>query len=85
MRSRSRSTTSAANASRASRIAGLAIAAASAATVSPALAAPGDLDPTFGKGGRVTNSDDFSALRFNPDGSPASTIRIGLHITEVGP
>jgi uncharacterized delta-60 repeat protein len=69
------------------------------AAVSPALAAPGDLDPTFGKGGRVivdieddndspaglllqpdgkivvgrsntANTDDFSVLRFNPDGSP---------------
>jgi uncharacterized delta-60 repeat protein len=99
MSSRSRSTTSAANARRASRIARLAIAAGAAATVSPALPAPGDLDPTFGKGGRVivdiendndrpagmhlqpdgkiivgrsneASTDDFSVLRFNPDGSP---------------
>jgi uncharacterized delta-60 repeat protein len=99
MSSRSRSTTSAANARCASRIARLAIAAAAAAAVSPALPAPGDLDPTFGKGGRVivdiendndspagmhlqpdgkiivgrsneANNDDFSVLRFNPDGSP---------------
>jgi uncharacterized delta-60 repeat protein len=99
MSSRSRSTTSAANARRASRIARLAIAAGAAAAVSPALPARGDLDPTFGKGGRVivdiendndspagmhlqpdgkiivgrsntANTDDFSVLRFNPDGSP---------------
>jgi len=90
MRGRSRST---------SRIARLAIAAGAAAAVSPALPAPGDLDPAFGKGGRVivdiendndspagmhlqpdgkiivgrsneANNDDFSVLRFNPDGSP---------------
>jgi uncharacterized delta-60 repeat protein len=99
MSSRSRSATSAAIARRASRIARLAIAAGTAAAVSPALAAPGDLDPTFGKGGRVivdiendndwpagmhlqpdgkivvgrsnsASTDDFSVLRFNPDGSP---------------
>jgi uncharacterized delta-60 repeat protein len=99
MSNRCRPTTSAANARRASRIARLAIAAGAAAAVSPALPAPGDLDPTFGKGGRVivdiendsdwpagmllqpdgkivvgrsneANTDDFSVLRFNPDGSP---------------
>ena len=99
MSNRSRSTTSAANAPRASRIARVAIAVGAAAAVSPALPAPGDLDPTFGKGGRVivdiendndwpagmhlqpdgkiivgrsnsANTDDFSVLRFNPDGSP---------------
>jgi uncharacterized delta-60 repeat protein len=72
------------------------------AMVPPAQAAPGDLDPTFGKGGRVivdiendddspagillqpdskiivgransANTDDFSVLRFNSDGSPDTT------------
>jgi uncharacterized delta-60 repeat protein len=99
MSNRSQSTTSVANARRASRIARLTIAAGAAAAASSALAAPGDLDPTFGKGGRVivdigndndwpagmhlqpdgkiivgrsnsANTDDFSVLRFNPDGSP---------------
>lgn len=99
MSNRSRSRTSAAHARRASRIARLVIAAGAAAAVSPALAAPGDLDPTFGTGGRVivdiendndlpvgmhlqpdgkiivgrsnkAENDDFSVLRFNPDGSP---------------
>lgn len=99
MSSRSRSTTPAAT-WRAIRAVGPAIAAIGiAAPVSPALGAPGDLDPTFGKGGRVivdiendndspagillqpdgkivvgrsntASTDDFSVLRFNPDGSP---------------
>jgi uncharacterized delta-60 repeat protein len=100
MSGRSRSTTSAANARCASRIARHAIAAIGVVVaVSSALAAPGDLDPTFGRGGRVivdiendndspagmllqpdgkiivgrsnvADDDDFSVLRFNPDGSP---------------
>jgi hypothetical protein len=73
MSSRSRSTTSAANARRASRIARLAIAAGAAAAVSPALPAPGDLDPTFGKGGRVivdieNDNDSPAGMHLQPDG-----------------
>jgi uncharacterized delta-60 repeat protein len=114
MSNRSQST-SAANARRAIRIATLATAAAAAAAGSPALAAPGDLDPTFGKGGRVivdiendndapvgmhlqpdgkiivgrsntASNDDFSVLRFNPDGSPDTSFgtdgRTSLDIPE---
>src|SRR5262245_9844106 len=74
MSSRSRPTSSTPRVHRANRIAKLAIAAIGGmAAVSPALAAPGDLDPTFGKGGRVivdieNDNDSPAGILLQPDG-----------------